>query len=225
MKCLAALGLVLLLSASARADEDIVAKWQSKMQETSAQLKAHQYDPALRNARTLIDEMVERLGPGNPSTEMFGTVLTYRALAHAGLGETEDALWYWQTVLGLYPKFAESDLSLYGAAGEFLKAHIELPPLSPTNAVGEPVPPKVRKQVKPRYPHGARYFGVSGKLTLEVVITTKGRVARPRIVSPLPAPTLSYVALEAVKQWRFEPGRYGRTPVDVLFQLTVNYKD
>jgi TonB family protein len=219
--------MVLLLVGSARADDDVVAKWQSKMADTSTLLKTQQYRPALRNAKQLIDEMVERLGPGNPSTELFGTVLTYRALAHAGLGESEDAIWYWQTVLGLYPKFAESDVSMYGAAGEFLKAHVELPPVVQPQGGKESdfTWPKVKKKVKPKYPYGARYFGVSGKLLVEVVITADGRVERPRIVEPLPAPTLSYAALEAVKRWRFEPGKMRGTPFDVIFQLGVNYKD
>jgi len=226
MKCAAALWMLLLVTTPLIADDEVMARWQSKMADTSTQLKAKQYSAALRNSKQLIDEMVERLGPGNPSTQLFGTVITYRALAHAGLGETEDALWYWQTVLSLYPKFAESDVSMYGEAGEFLKEHIELGELpQPTTAAGEPVWPKVKKQVKPKYPYGARYFDVSGKLTVEVIITTEGRVARPRIVTPLPAPTLSYVALEAVKRWRFEPARFGSTPVNVIFQLTVNYKD
>ena len=80
------------------------------------------------------------------------------------------------------------------------------------------------EQVRPPTICGAQEFDVGGILIVEVVIDKQGRVTTPRVRKPLPAPTLSYAALEAIKQWRFGPGRVGGEPVEVLFNLTVNYK-
>jgi outer membrane biosynthesis protein TonB len=34
---------------------------------------------------------------------------------------------------------------------------------------------------------------------------------------------MSYVVLDAVRQWRFEPGKIGGKAVPVVFTLTVNF--
>jgi TonB family protein len=49
-------------------------------------------------------------------------------------------------------------------------------------------------------------------------------VRSPSIQKALPAPTLSYAALEALRRWKFEPARVGGTPIAFLFNLTINYK-
>jgi outer membrane biosynthesis protein TonB len=35
---------------------------------------------------------------------------------------------------------------------------------------------------------------------------------------------LTEEAMSAVKQWRFKPGTMGGRPVDVIFNLTVNFQ-
>ena len=57
---------------------------------------------------------------------------------------------------------------------------------------------------------------------LEVAIDVDGMVKQPRIIRS-PAPTVSYAALEAIKQWRFKPGKVGGTPVPVVFHITFNF--
>jgi TonB family protein len=170
------------------------------------------------------------LGPGDSAAYVFGIVVTHKALANAGLGNRDDALWYWHTALGLFPRLAEADLSMFGEAGTFLKEHP--PEATRDSSTNRPVvstapnvaPPRLLKRVEPQYPAGARTFDVAGILIVEVIIDKEGRVTAPRVRRALPAPTLSYAALEALRQWRFEPGRMGGEPVDVLFNLTVNFK-
>jgi TonB family protein len=213
-----------LLTLTASADsKDVLDRWNGWMAESASHLKSGDHKAALKLADRTIREMIDQLGPGDASTELFGTVLTYKALAHAGLGEEEEAVWYWQTVVSLYPKVAEANLSMFGEPGEFLKSNITPEPLPAPE--GEFVAPVLRKRVKPKFPHGAHYFGVSGELVVQVVVTPDGRVQAPAIVQPLPAPTLSYVALEALRRWRFDPAKAGGTPVPFTFTLTINYKD
>ena len=217
--------LMFALSVSARAD--LLETWSKRMAETEASLKEENYERALKLANRTVSEMVERLGPGEASTELFGIALTHKALAHAGLGENDEAIWYWHTVVSLYPKAAERDISVFGDPARLLGENREPPsiasPVSPDDDTIDP--PKLVKRRKPKFPHGAHYYGVSGELVVEVIVTADGKVRSPRVVTPLPAATLSYAALEAVKRWQFEPARVGSTPVDVVFNLTVNYKE
>ena len=186
------------------------------------------YKLSLRMCDRLIAEMEEMLGPGDAAAQTLGTVVVHKALANAGLGNHDEALWYWHTALSLFPRLEEADLSMFGQAGKLLREH---PPGAPADrpearpaSGGDVTPPKLLKKVEPLYPRGAQEFDVGGILIVEVVIDKQGRVTAPRVRRALPAPTLSYAALEAVKQWRFEPGRLSGEPIDVLFHLTVSYK-
>lgn len=211
-------------------DDEIRREWGEKIKQSSDALQHGDYKRSLRIADRLINEMEEMLGPGDSSAQVFGIVVTHKALANVGLGNQNDALWYWHTALSLFPRLQEADLSMFGEAGRFLKEHPPEPPagLAETKPVTPQTQnvtaPRLLKRVDPRYPRGANEFDVGGILIVEVVIKKDGNVTTPRVRKALPAPTLSYAALEAIKQWRFEPGRIGGEPVDVLFNLTVNFK-
>jgi TonB family protein len=221
------LTLTLAAAAYARDDRhDLLQTWQDRMAETDTALKAADYRRAVQLANKTVSEMTERLGTGEKSARLFGTALTQKALAHAGLGERAEAAWYWHIALGLDPKCAETDFEPYGDAARLLQECSERQGVSSSGPVDQPIqPPKLVKQRKPKYPHGAHYFGVTGDLVVEVIVTSDGQVREPRIVTPLAAPALSYAALEAVKQWRFEPARLAGQPVEVVYSLTVRYKD
>jgi periplasmic protein TonB len=44
-----------------------------------------------------------------------------------------------------------------------------------------------------------------------------------QVLKPLPF-GLDQAAVEAVKRWKFKPGTLNGQPVDVIFNLTVNFK-
>jgi TonB family protein len=213
-----------------QAEDATVERWKSQIDESAAALQKGNHTASLQISNRLIGEMINRLGPGQGSTEIFGLVLTHKALASAGLGRNEDALWHWHTVLTLYPTFGKRDLSSYGNAGRFLMDNRQVRKPSdfdPRKAGKKPAnvkPPRVKTRVEPTFPAGARAFGAGGVLAVEVIITPEGRVVAPIIVKPLPAPTLSYVALDAVRRWRFEPAMIDGKAEPVIFTLTVNYK-
>ena len=208
-------------------DKRLAERWAATLATTSAQLKKEQYDEALPALKRLSAQMCDILGPGKAAAEVFGIVIVERAIAEAGLGNVDDALWYWQTAKALYPNIAESDLSAFGEAGAFLKTH-RAPALevlaNPELLSGEILPPRPKKRFPPKFPNGARVFRVEGELVVEVIIGSDGVPRWPRVLQPLPAPTLSYVALEAVRQWRFEPATLNGKPIDVYYNLTVKYQ-
>ncbi|MFP5247515.1 MAG: TonB family protein, partial [Thermoanaerobaculia bacterium] len=222
-----ALALALVVSFSAHAQ---VQQWMKQLDDSSRALEKGEYARALKIDERLITQMTSSLGPGDAATRFFTRAVVHKALALAGLGRNEEAIWYWQVALALDPAFAESDLSAFGKAGEFLAANkqpYELPktrmsPVEPTTS--DVTPPKIIKRANPHFPEGARQFGVEGRLGLEFIIKTDGRVYSPKVKEPLPSPTLTFAALEAVRQWRFEPGKLKGEPVDVIFDLTMNFK-
>ncbi|HUR82535.1 MAG TPA: energy transducer TonB [Thermoanaerobaculia bacterium] len=194
---------------------DLLDSWRQRMTETDSALAAGDNGRALKLADGVVSEMVERLGPGQGSTRLFSSALTQKARAHAALGENDEAAWYSQVVLGLDPECDTTQL-------------IATKPQGVTSAVspGQRIAaPKLVKRRKPKFPHGAHYYGVAGDLVVEVIVKSDGSVREPRIVTPLPAATLSYAALESVKGWRFEPARADGQPIDVVYNLTVKYKE
>ncbi|MFL6247250.1 MAG: energy transducer TonB [Thermoanaerobaculia bacterium] len=56
------------------------------------------------------------------------------------------------------------------------------------------------------------------------MITKEGKVTAPYVLQPLSAPTLTYTSLEALRKWRFAPGRLNGEPVEVVFNMTINFK-
>jgi protein TonB len=69
----------------------------------------------------------------------------------------------------------------------------------------------------------ARKAGISGIVILGVNIDAHGQVQEVKVLQPLPFGS-DQTALDAVKQWKFRPGTINGTPVDVVFNLTVNFK-
>jgi TonB family protein len=196
--------------------------WQTEVNQSAATLRSGNYANSLKIADQILSAMVERLGAGGADDTMLATALTHKALANAGLGKINEALWYWYIAQEIAPGVAKSDLSTFGAPGEFLKRHPFTDSDSSTS--GRVTPARIVKQVMPKFPPGASRFGIGGDLVVQIVIDKNGQPTLPRIVHALPAPTLSFVALEALKHWQFEPARQNGEPVPIVFDLTVHYK-
>jgi TonB family protein len=63
---------------------------------------------------------------------------------------------------------------------------------------------KVRTRVPPEYPALAKQMNVTGKVKIEATVAADGHVAGTRVVGG--SPLLVNAALNALKQWHFEPG-------------------
>ena len=64
---------------------------------------------------------------------------------------------------------------------------------------------------------------IQGAVLLEAIVTAEGCATQIRIVRSLDAGGLDQEAVAAVAQWRFEPGRLGAAPVDVLVMIDVGF--
>ena len=83
--------------------------------------------------------------------------------------------------------------------------------------------PRLIKEVKPKYTSEALVNSLQGTVVLEVVVTEDGCASQIRIVRSLDAGGLDEEAVAAVAQWRFEPGRLGGAPVDVLVTIMLDF--
>lgn len=83
------------------------------------------------------------------------------------------------------------------------------------------IPPRVTKQVYPKY-KVSRGFRVEGTVSLRMVVSSRGLPSDVHIIKGL-SPEVDESAVEAVKQWRFEPAKKDgkalavRVVVDIRF--------
>jgi protein TonB len=94
--------------------------------------------------------------------------------------------------------------------------------VAPIRIGGELKPPRKIRDVKPIYPELAQDAKVQGVVIIEAVIDTAGFVARGRVLRGIPM--LDEAALDAVKQWQFEPTQLNGAPVPVVMTVTVNFR-
>jgi len=88
-------------------------------------------------------------------------------------------------------------------------------------AVGEIKPPKLITHVDPIYPKEARQTGIEGIVILEAKTDEKGNVVDARVLRSIPL--LDQAAIDAVKQWTFEPLLIDGKPRQMIFTLTVRF--
>jgi periplasmic protein TonB len=80
----------------------------------------------------------------------------------------------------------------------------------------------VSYRVQPVYPYAARRKGVEGAVVLQVSVNTDGSVGSVRVLSG--NTQLAPSAVEAVKQWRYEPYYASGQPVVFQTQVTVRFQ-
>ena len=83
-------------------------------------------------------------------------------------------------------------------------------------------PPRLVREVKADYTDDARRRGISGDVVLEIVVRSDGSVGDVRILQGL-GEGLDQRAVQAVRQWRFEPARRRGAPVDVIVEVAVEF--
>lgn len=76
-------------------------------------------------------------------------------------------------------------------------------------------------KVQPQYPAVARTIHLAGTVYLRAIISTDGAVRQLEAISG--NPILASPALQAVRQWRYQPTRLNGEPVEVETFITVNF--
>ncbi len=80
---------------------------------------------------------------------------------------------------------------------------------------------KLVRQPRPMYPPLARQARIQGQVRLTAVISRDGTIQELQVVAG--HPLLVPAALEAVKQWVYQPTLLNGEPVEVITQIDVNF--
>jgi TonB family protein len=89
-------------------------------------------------------------------------------------------------------------------------------------AGGQVQPARLVHRVPPAYPAEAKQRGASGAVAIYGWITTDGALSNPIVLSSDDA-ALETAALDAVKQWRYEPMRLNGTPVSCEATIVLEF--
>jgi protein TonB len=102
---------------------------------------------------------------------------------------------------------------------------IDSAPKGPIRVGGKVKAPRLIFGPDPVYPLLARQARVSGAVVIDAVIDTQGNVVEMRTVSG--QPILALAAIEALRQWKYEPTILGveAVPVRLLVTITFERKD
>jgi protein TonB len=95
------------------------------------------------------------------------------------------------------------------------------PPSTPVRVGGSITAPKLVKRVAPRYPLIAEHAQVQGVVILEATVNERGRVEAVQVLRG--HPLLEEAAIEAVKQWQYEPLMLNGRPHPFVLTVTVNF--
>ena len=102
---------------------------------------------------------------------------------------------------------------LYRIVGELVEPVVR--------AAGDVKPPKLVRRIEPDYPEIARLARVEGVVILEATTDVFGRVTGVRVLRSLPL--LDVAAVDAVRQWVYEPMVVNGRPRPVAFTVTVRF--
>jgi protein TonB len=97
----------------------------------------------------------------------------------------------------------------------------QIVPAKPVRVGGMVQEPRVLSMVPPVYPKLASAARVSGTVVLEATLTDQGTVEEIKVVSG--HPLLVEAAIQAVKQWRYEPTYLNGIAVPVILTAKVHF--
>ena len=84
-------------------------------------------------------------------------------------------------------------------------------------------PPRKQHHVRPVYPTTMRDAGREGVVPMEAIIGRDGSVLSVRVISAQVHPDFALAAVDAVRQWRFDPTLLNGETVEVVMTVSVNF--
>jgi TonB family protein len=188
------------------------------LEKIDGELHRGEWAAAEEESRSLLSDAMLRKTSGT-----FDAVARL-ALAEAGLGRTEDAVWHWWVAQNLGVSF---DPKPFGAPGELLASHPlrhpdEVPAgltLRRTGDGGAPFsPPHIVEAKKVEIP--GMWGAFPRGIRLQAIVDSQGRVEQP-VITQSTSPVLTYAVLKSLRDSRFEPARAGEVPVTAFYEIQV----
>jgi len=95
-------------------------------------------------------------------------------------------------------------------------------PEGPIQVGGDVKAPIKEFAPQPQYTEIARKARIQGVVIVQAIINKQGDVTDVKVLKPLPM-GLDKSAVDAVSKWKFKPATLNGKPVDVYYNLTVNF--
>ena len=92
-----------------------------------------------------------------------------------------------------------------------------------SHIAGDARPRFVVTKVRPTYTFEALRARIQGSVLLELIVRSDGLPDEIRVIGSLD-PGLDEEAMAAARPWRFQPGRVGDAPVDVLVTIVMDFR-
>lgn len=96
-------------------------------------------------------------------------------------------------------------------------------PEGPIHVGGDVQKPEKIFDPQPAYTEIARKARIQGVVIVQAIIDKQGAVTNVKVLKGLPM-GLSEQAVDAIKKWKFSPATLNGKPVDVYYNLTVNFR-
>ncbi|HEX4965796.1 MAG TPA: hypothetical protein VF173_33615 [Thermoanaerobaculia bacterium] len=165
----------------------------------------------------------------SPLASMLAPAVARLALAEAGMGRQDDAVWHWHLAQNLDRSVLEGkELAAFGTAGEILaRSPLRRADEAPRGLTVLPAtdpevrPGRLLAGPAPKLSAEVAAIGAPKGLKLQVVIDPDGRLRDP-VVLGAEVPGVVWEVLEGLRSWRYEPARKGEEPVSVFRNVTIN---
>lgn len=95
---------------------------------------------------------------------------------------------------------------------------------APLKVGGAVKPPRKIKDAPAVYPEAMKEARISGTVELEVTVGKDGSVRKVHVLTTDVHPDLAVAAVDAVRQWKFEPALLNGAPVDVMMNCTIAFR-
>ena len=115
----------------------------------------------------------------------------------------------------------DSAIGNNGPSRDFSASIVEKPILGKRPVVSELKMGQLTHRVEPVYPKMAILIHVEGQVQLHAVVAKDGSIRTLEVIHG--HPLLARAAVDAVKQWRYQPYKLNGEPVEVETFITVNF--
>ncbi len=202
-------------------------RWQERLDRVQTSLEAGEWARAEAQIGEVLETLTVELGRGRDARSVVALAVAYRALAEAGQGREEDAIWSWSVAQSLEPEMRGARFSRFGQAGAFLERVVLRSPGAldadseasslPLEEAADGWTAAPRSAPLPRFLLQIPEEGALSRV--EIVVGADGLVRSPVVLEGDDAVRLLH-GLEALREWRFRPARVGERAVPSLLTLT-----